>query len=94
LVEDVIDPGKQALAGLRIMLFDEAIDNVVGKSVALDDDEALSLRQRRAGTQKKNYSRKGAKTQNRGNMQEQPTVPAPAYCACRRVAPLRLCGKI
>ena len=43
LVEDVIDPGKNALAGLWIALFDEMIDDVIRQSVAFDDDETLRL---------------------------------------------------
>jgi hypothetical protein len=43
LVEDVIDPGKQTLAGLRIALFDEAVYDVIRQSIAFDDDESLCL---------------------------------------------------
>jgi hypothetical protein len=43
LVKDVIDPGKYALAGLWIALFDEAVYDVIRQSVAFDDDKSLYL---------------------------------------------------
>src|SRR6185503_17219466 len=43
LVEDVIDPGKYALAGLWIALFDEAVYDVIWQSVAFNDDKSFCL---------------------------------------------------
>src|ERR1044072_2830636 len=62
LVEDVIDPGKNALAGLRIALLDVAIDDVVRKPVTFDHDEAFRLC-KRGRCEKKKYSRNSAKAQ-------------------------------
>src|SRR6185369_1560579 len=80
LVEDVIDPGKDALAGLRIALLDVSIDYVIRQPVAFDHDEAFRLCARGKGAEKK-YSRKDAKAQRE-------------YAPPVLFASLRLCQKL
>src|SRR5678815_2295632 len=60
LVKDVIDPGKNALAGLRIALLDVAIDDVVREPVAFDYVEAFRLCERWKREEKKNCRKDGA----------------------------------
>ena len=43
MIEDVIDPGKQTLAGLWVALFDETVYDVIRQPVAFDDNESLCL---------------------------------------------------
>jgi len=43
LVEKVIDPGKLALAGTRVMLFYKTIDNLIGQAVSLHHHHPLCL---------------------------------------------------
>jgi len=63
LVKDVIDPGKNALAGLRIALLDGSIDDVVRQPIAFDYDEAFRLC-KRGECEDKKYSRNGATAQS------------------------------
>jgi hypothetical protein len=44
LIKDIIDPRKLALSGSQVAFIHEMIQHIVRKAIALDDDEALSLR--------------------------------------------------